>query len=210
MFPTQAIRSHTQRKILRVLSEKNRMYTTGELAEMCQRSEASISRALKNVERYSFIKSQNVEGSKKRSYGLNPEYEYSKHIKDFFGTEKRKERKNGTVPVKIWNLLEDISIKLESEIEDLQEVFLFGSYSTGEYYAGSDIDLVVLRELGEGEASVSEVLNGLKTDKEIHAVEIREDVPQDASKEEVREILHKKSPAQDLDSMIALLGEVEL
>lgn len=206
MFPTQAIRSHTQRKILRVLAEKNRMYTTRELAEMCQRSEASVSRALKNVRRYSFVKSRNVEGSKKRSYGLNPEDEYSEHIIDFFRTERRKERKNGTVPVKIWNLLEDISIKLESNLEDLREIFLFGSYATGTYHTASDIDLLVLRESGESEKTVSEVLNG---EEDLHTFEIKDDISVKDS-EEVRKVLKEKSPIQDLDSTISLLGEFRL
>ena len=36
MFPTEMFATTTQRKILRVLAEKNKRYTIGELAEMTQ------------------------------------------------------------------------------------------------------------------------------------------------------------------------------
>jgi predicted transcriptional regulator len=87
------MKSDTQRKILRVLAEKNKKYTVEELSDMCHRSEASISRAMKNSKRYSFIQRENVTGSKAVTYRLDPESPYSQPIKDFFEVERQRERK---------------------------------------------------------------------------------------------------------------------
>lgn len=143
MFPTEMFATRTQRKICRVLAEKNRRYTIAELSDLCYRSEPTVSRALRDSSVYPFIERGRVSGSKAHTYGLDDDSEYSEPIRDLFRIERRKERKNGTVPVDVWNLLEDATLALRNGLEEFVELYLFGSYATGEYYAGSDIDLVL-------------------------------------------------------------------
>lgn len=205
MFPTQILKTDTQRKILRVLSQKNRRYTAEELAEVCHKSESSISRALKNHEKYPFLKVKNVEGSKELSYRLSPESEYTAAIRKFFEVEDRIERINGTVPVEIWNLLEDITAKAE-KVDGFIEIFLFGSYATGDYHTGSDIDLFLLHEDGkETERNLKEKLP--ETEKEIQIVS------NTAKKEEIYDSPEKTyslAPTGKKDTMIPLTGEIKL
>jgi len=144
MFPTEILESKTQRKILRVLAEKNKQYTLEEIAEMCHRSKSAVSRALKGSEKYPFIKKKHISGSKELLVSLNPESKYSEALRIFFNEEKNRERQNGTIPVDIWNLLEDITDNLSRKIDGFVDLFLFGSYATGEYHSKSDIDLILL------------------------------------------------------------------
>lgn len=207
MFPTQAFRSATQRKILRVLAEQNKKYTVEELSEMCYRSEASISRALENSERFPFLERGRVKGSKKATYRLNPKSEYSEPIRSFFRLERRRERKNGTVPVEVWNLLEDISTGLENKFDGFIELFLFGSYATGNYYAGSDIDLLLLHT-GEGSVSrAREILSGFDSGEKIQLVDLK---IEDADSRDLEDLVFSRSPIRDRDTAIPLAGEVEM
>jgi predicted nucleotidyltransferase len=198
------LRSDTQRKILRVLAEKNKKYTVNELSEMCHCSEASISRAMKNSERYEFVLRENITGSKAVTYSLKPESPYTKSIKQFFNIEIQKERK-GTVPVQIWNLLEDITSNLE-KTEGFIELFLFGSYATGDYYAGSDIDLFLLHEKDK-EPDARKQINKLTLDKEIQIITAGTDTkPEDIDKDQV----YGLAPVRNVDTLIPLTGEIEL
>ncbi|MDY6788512.1 MAG: nucleotidyltransferase domain-containing protein [Candidatus Nanohaloarchaea archaeon] len=206
MFPTQILRSEAQRKILRVLAEKNKRYTVKELAEMCQRSEASISKALKNSNRYPFISREKIPGSRKLTIRLNPDSEYSEAIKKFFKIERRKERGNGTVPVHIWNLLEDITTKLANNIKGIIELFLFGSYAEGDYHAGSDIDLFLVHN-GTGQ-KVKEKANNLLSDFE-KDTQLITAVIEEPDKDHIRDLIHDRSPVRDVDTLIPLIGEVK-
>lgn len=209
MFPTQALRSTTQRKILRVLAEKNKRYTVAELAEMCQRSEASISRALEHADRYPFLERDNITGSKKLTVRLDPESPYTASIKEFFATERNRERANGTVPVQIWNLLEDITVASEQKLDDLVDIWLYGSYATGDYYAGSDIDLMFLirSDDEEPDTTIHEILDETVPEQhDVHSVLI--DVPDTTDHETIREQIKQQSSIDDIDTVISLLGEV--
>lgn len=214
MFPTQAIRSSTQRKILRVLAEKNKRYTVEELAEMCHRSEASISRALDNADRHPFLQRNNVTGSKKLTARLDPDSQYTKSIRGFFATERQRERMNGTVPVQIWNLLEDIAVMSERKIDSLLEICLFGSYATGDYYSGSDIDLLFLYKGREQkEADIQEEVRHILDTKvpegqEVQAVVL--EMPNDRDGSELRRRIEEKGPVNDVDVLVPLIGEVDL
>lgn len=115
MFPTAAIATATQRKILRVLAEKNRQYTLAELADLCHRSEATISRAIHDANRYPFIDKTTISGSRRLTFRLDPESQYTAAIRDFFEVEYDRERQNGSVPVDVWNLLEDVTARSKNE-----------------------------------------------------------------------------------------------
>lgn len=214
MFPTQMMRSATQRKILRVLAEQNKRYTVAELAEMCQRSEASISRALTEANRYPFIDRENVPGSKELTARLDPDSPYTAAIRDFFETERERERKNGTVPVDIWNLLEDITVQMERKVDGFVELFLFGSYATGDYYAGSDIDLLLLHheQSREAKETAREIVRELSTEKEVQviAVPINEELVAAADRDALRTAIYDGAPVQETDTLIPLTGEVDL
>lgn len=144
MLPAEAFATRTQRKVLRVLAEKNKQYTIAELADMCHRSESTVSRATDDLGRFPFVERNTVSGSKTLVCRIDPESPYSTPIVEFFETERRIERRNGTVPVDVWNLVEDIVLDLESNVEGFVEAFLFGSYASGEYYTGSDVDLLLM------------------------------------------------------------------
>lgn len=214
MFPTQAMRSATQRKILRVLAEKNKRYTVQELAEMCQRSEASISRALDEADRYPFLERDNVTGSKKLVARLDPDSDYTGPLREFFAAERRRERASGTVPVQVWNLLEDIATMAERKIDGLIEICLYGSYATGDYYAGSDIDLLFIhRPRQEDDEDIHTVIDAVLDAKvpegqDVHPLAI--EVPESADGEKLRDMVEQKSPVQDIDTIIPLLGEADI
>jgi len=213
MFPTQAIRSGTQRKILRVLAEKNKRYTVQELAEMCQRSEASISRALDEAGRYPFLERDNIAGSKKLAVRLDPDSEYTRPIREFFAIERDRERASGTVPVQVWNLLEDITVRAERKIDGLIEICLFGSYATGDYYAGSDIDLLFLHrpqdEYEDVRMVIEELLDAaVPEDQDVQPLVV--EVPDGTDSEELRDVVEQQSPVQDIDTIIPLLGEADI
>ncbi len=211
MFPTEILETSAQRKILRVLAEKNKQYTIDELSEMCHRSRATVSRALKKADRYSFIEKNHVPESKKLVFKLNPESRYTESIKLFFETEKNLERQNGTVPVDVWNLLEDITNILSRKMDCFIELFLFGSYATGEYHAKSDIDLLLLhttkpdaleradsllREMGDGQIQLA-------------TVEIKKDELKRKDDRELLDAVKSKSPVRDVDILIPLSGRVK-
>jgi len=211
MFPTEILESRAQRKILRVLAEKNKQYTIDELSKMCHRSRATISRALKKADRYSFIKKNHVPESKKLVFKLNSESRYSEAIKLFFETEKNLERQNGTVPVDIWNLLEDVTNILSRKMDCFVELFLFGSYATGEYHAKSDIDLLFLHTpypeaLERADSLLREMGNG---QIQLAHVEIKEDELERKNDRELLDVVKSRSPVRDVDILIPLSGVVQ-
>jgi len=208
MFPTGLFETTTQRKILRILAEKNRKYTIEELAELCHRSEASISRALQNAARYPYIEKSRVPQSKQLTFRLNPDSQYTAAIRDFFKTEYERERQNGTIPVDIWNLLEDTTDTFENQVDEIVELFLFGSYATGNYYAGSDIDLLVVHHPTETDIKDSITQMTQKVGDERLQVIIVELPNQEMTDEEILETVQNRSPVSGIDVIIPLTGEV--
>lgn len=216
MFPTAALTSATQRRILRVLAEKNRMYTAEELAETCHRSRGAISRALREVDRYPFISKEKVSGSRKLVYGLDTDSEYSTPIREFFRIERRRERRDGTVPVAIWNLLEDVTNALESELDAFYELFLFGSYARGDYHVGSDVDLLLVCIGGTGpaalEARALDVVEDVATDTDIQLLTVVLD-GEELSLERpggTAALVRERAPVAETEPLIPLSGNVEL
>ncbi|PSQ15071.1 hypothetical protein BRD00_15030 [Halobacteriales archaeon QS_8_69_26] len=169
MFPTGLFESRTQRRILRVLAEGNRQYTIRELAEACHRSPSTVSRALSDADRYPFLDRSTVPGSKQYVYSLDPASEYTSAIREFFAVERRRERHDGTVPVGVWNLLEDVTERLEGTVDGFVEAYLFGPYATGDYYVGGEVDLLVVVDGSvDGAATAAEsVLTDLDTDPSV-------------------------------------------
>jgi predicted nucleotidyltransferase len=208
MFPTGLFETTTQRKILRILAEKNRKYTIEELAELCHRSEASISRALQNAARYPYIEKSRVPQSKQLTFRLDPDSQYTAAIRDFFKTEYERERQNGTIPVDIWNLLEDTTDTFENQVNEIVELFLFGSYATGNYYAGSDIDLLVVHHPTETDIKDSITQMTQKVGDERLQVIIVELPNQEMADEEILETVQNRSPVSGIDVIIPLTGEV--
>lgn len=208
MFPTGLFETTTQRKILRILAEKNRKYTIEELAELCHRSEASISRALQDAARYPYIEKSRVPQSKQLTFRLNPDSPYTAAIRDFFKTEYERERQNGTIPVDIWNLLEDTTDTFENQVDEIVELFLFGSYATGNYYAGSDIDLLVVHHPTETDIKNSITQITQKVGDERLQVIIVELPNQEMTDEEILETVQNRSPVSGIDVIIPLTGEV--
>jgi len=211
MFPTEMLSSPTKRKILRVLSEQNKMYTGSELAEMCHRSNSAISRSLENVERFDFIKRKNVSGSREKAYGIDSESNYSSAIRKFFEVENQLERK-GVVPVRIWNFLEDVVRDIDKN-EGVVEIFLFGSYASGNYHAGSDIDLLVLQQKDDDAVdTLKKVVRKHDFDKEVQIIglEVSKDDFENMSDEQKEEKIYSRSPVRELEALISLLGEVEI
>lgn len=209
MFPTAMFATTTQRKILRVLAEKNKRYTIGELATMCHRSEASVSRALAHADRYPFVEKDRIPGSKRLTFRLDPDSRYTAAIREFFDVEHDRERQNGTVPVDIWNLLEDVTDRFEGAVDGFVELFLFGSYATGEYYAGSDLDLLLVYT---GEGDMGDVI-----DREVQAIGddriqlIPLQLPSSTDgmeDEDVLDAIRERSPVGGVDIVIPLSGEV--
>ncbi len=209
MFPTGMFASRTQRKVLRVLAETNRKYTIDELAELCHRSESSVSRALNRAHRYPFIEKDRVSGSKRLTFRLDPESRYSAPIREFFEAEYDRERQNGTVPVDVWNLLEEVTDRLEDAVSGFVELFLFGSYATGEYYAGSDIDLLLVHtDTEQVGTTIGRVVENVGDDRlqiiPIHVTEY------EASRDgaELMDIVRTRSPVDGTDLLLPLTGEV--
>lgn len=210
MFPTEAFATTTRRKILRILAERNRRYTIEELAEMCQRSEASISRALQRADRYPFIDKDRVSGSKQLTFRLDPESLYAAAIRDFFDVERDRERQNGTIPVEVWNLLEDVTDRFQDKVDGFVELFLFGSYATGEYYAGSDIDLLLAHTTTEdvGE-TIDQVVQKIGDDRlHVIPVQLMEKQVSTLDGTELVDAVQEGSPASGGDVLIPLSGEV--
>lgn len=211
MMPAEAFDSPTQRKVLRVISEKNKQYTTEELGEMCHRSKSAISRALSGSERYPFITVDTAEGSKRKFYGMDSRSEYSEPIKQFFKIERKRERRNGTVPVDVWNLLEDITVDLEGSLDGFLELFLFGSYATGEYYAGSDLDLVLVvngdrnRARTRAEDRINRLDPSIETQLLIAAYKLEEKEVPTASG--IQRAARSHAPVSDGEPLIALWGD---
>lgn len=210
MFPAQFLKSKTQRKILRVLAEKNKQYTLEEIGEMCHRSKSSISRALKDSEKYSFLKKKHLPGSKRLVVGLDPKSKYTEAIRSFFREEKNRERQNGTIPVDVWNLLEDLTNSFSRKIDSFVELFLFGSYATGEYHAKSDIDLILLHTPEEGISNKIDSITKEVGNKRIQVInlEIEESKLDKASDEEIIELVKKRGPLRKVDTLVSLSGKV--
>lgn len=194
-------------KVLRVLAEKNKRYTIDELAEMCHRSKASISRALKNADRYPFIKKETVPGTKQLIFGLDPQDRYATPIKTFFEVERERERQ-GTIPVDMWNLLEDITKTLSNQ-DYFIEVFLFGSYATGEYHAGSDIDLLLAHtSTGNIQEKIGRSLEKIG-DERLHVIPLS--IPVKTARKEDKGIMRwvrENAPVRHVDVLIPLSGEI--
>lgn len=210
MFPTEAFSTMTQRKILRVLAQKNKRYTITELAKMCHRSEASISRALQKANRYPFIEKDRVPGSKQLTFRLEPESQYTASIRDFFNIEHDRERQNGIIPVEVWNLLEDLTHRFEDQIDGFVELFLFGSYATGEYYAGSDIDLLLM-SISNSKKKTDQIIQ--KTgDNRIQVIQVHIDESRlnKMNNEEILETVRRQSPASGSDVLVPLSGVVKI
>lgn len=184
-------------------AERNRRYTIDELAESCHRSAASVSRALRHADRYPFIEKDRVPGSKRLTFRLDPESRYTGPIRAFFDVEHDRERQSGTVPVDVWNLLEDVTDRFEAT-EGFVELCLFGSYATGEYYAGSDIDLL-LAHAETTKPAIDRVLDNVGDDRlqviPVPVTEAHED-------EELLDAIRERSPVGGVDLLIPLSGEV--
>lgn len=209
MFPPEMFETSTQRKILRVLAEKNKRYTLEELAELCHRSEASISRAFQHANRYPFIDKDRVPGSKQLTFRLDPDSRYTAAIRDFFDVEYDRERQNGTIPIDVWNLLEDVTDQFADKVEGFVELFLFGSYATGEYYAGSDIDLLLVsRSAGDMDDTVDQVVQAIGDDR-LQVVPVHlTDTADDLGDDELLDAIRNRLPVRGVDVLIPLSGEV--
>ena len=210
MFPTSMFATDTQRKVLRTLSEKNKRYTMNELMQMCHRSQPAISRALRRSDRYPFISRDRIAGSRRLAFGLDSDSEYASPIREVFRIERRRERRDGTVPVDVWNLLEDVTLRIEGDVDPFVELFLFGSYATGEYYSGSDIDLLLVTR-GDREndhRQAHEVIGELKTNREIQLVTVaieRRSVAE-LTEEDLVDEVRRRAPVRNVDTLIALSG----
>lgn len=212
MFPAETLETRTQRQILRVFAEKNKRYTIPELAEMCHCAESTISRSLRHADRIPFVARDRVPGSKQLAFGLDFESEYAAAIQTFFEVERRRERRGGTVPVDVWNLLETVTDRLTSGVDDVVEVFLFGSYATGEYYAGSDVDLLVVHAGDERtvKSQIDAKLHKSGRNENLHVVQMR--IPprlaSTGDDEAVLDAVRTDGPVGRVDTLIPLTGEV--
>lgn len=211
MFPTQMLRTSAQRKILRVLAEKNKQYTIDELSEMCQRTRVTISRALKKADQYPFIEKNKMPKSKKFVFRLNPDSRYTEAIRTFFEVERNRERQNGMIPVDIWNLLEDVTRIISRKIDSFIQLFLFGSYATGEYHAKSDIDLLLVHTHQEDIKEKVDSLIKKIGDERVQMVttEIGEDELKRAGRQELVKTIKTRSPLRDIDVLVPLSGELQ-
>lgn len=211
MFATGMFESTTQRKILRVLAERNRRYTIEELAELCNRSEASVSRALRQVHRYDFIEKDRVRGSKQLTFRLDPASRYAAAINEFFSVERERERQNGTIPVDVWNLLEETTNRFESKFDAFEELFLFGSYATGDYYAASDIDLILAHSSDTDVTStVDQVITDVG-DERLHVIAVEVNGrARERDAVDILDAIHSQTPVTGTDILVPLSGEVTL
>lgn len=214
MFPTGLFETATQRRILRVLAEKNRKYTLAELAEACHRTKATVSRAMRHVERYPFVKQETVADSTQKLYTLDSDSEYSTPIREFFRVEKRRERRDGTVPVDVWNLLEELTNTLESKVDSFLELVLFGSYARGDYHAGSDLDLLLVYTNSEEDVKVTadDVIESLDVDKDVQLLTavVEESSTGRDSPTEIGRRIRANAPVSESEPLIPLSGSVEL
>lgn len=207
MFPAEFFESATQRKVLRVLAEGNRQYTIRELAAACHRSPSTVSRALSDADRYPFVDRSTVPGSKEYVYGLDPASEYTTAIREFFAVERRLERHDGTVPVGVWNLLEDVTGRLESTVDGFVEAYLFGPYATGEYYVGGDVDVLVVvdRSVDGAVAAAESVLADVQADPSVRG-NVRSADPAEAGEGPLGPAITDGTPVDPTDRVIPLSG----
>lgn len=210
MFPTEAFETATKRKILRVLAEQNKRFTIPELAEMCHRSQPTISRALQDADRHPFVEKDTIPGSKRLTVRLVPESRYTGAIRDFFEVEYDRERQNGTVPVDVWNLLEDLTARFRANVDGFVELFLFGSYANGDYYAGSDIDLLLVHTPADDiERTIDRQAAAVEDDRlQVIQVEISDRALDRTENDQLLDEIRSKSPVQGVDVLIPLAGEV--
>lgn len=211
MMPAEAFETPTHRKVLRVLSETTRQYTADELAEMCHRTKPTISRTVSRAPHYPFLAVTKIEGSRQKLYGLDSESEYAAPIQRFFSIERERERRNGTVPVDVWNLLEDITVAFADGLDTFLELFLFGSYATGEYYGGSDLDLVLVisGDKTESQVRADNILDRIDPSIEIHLLTAvaQRGHNEDPTVERVRTTARGRAPISNGEPMIPLLGD---
>lgn len=212
MMPAEVFDTPTQRKILRVLAEKNRQYTINELAEMCHRSNSTISRALSGVQRYPFFAIDRVEGSKQKLYGLDTESEYAGPIRQFFAIERERERRGGTIPADVWNLLEDVTGELAAGMDEFVDLFLFGSYATGEYYSASDVDLVLVVDGDRTAAQVraNDIIDRLDPSRDIQLLVAGVDLERGTvpTADTIRGAARERAPVSTGEPMIALWSDI--
>jgi predicted nucleotidyltransferase len=169
---------------------------------------------LQHVERYPFVKQESTEGSKRKLYTLDSDSEYSTAIREFFRTERRRERRDGTVPVDVWNLLEEVTNTLDGKVDSFLELVLFGSYARGDYHAGSDLDLLLVYTDPEEDVKIiaDHVIESLDADKEIQLLTAIVEKPavQRVSNSGLDGEIRKKAPVAETEPLIALSGSVEL
>lgn len=207
MMPARALDTPTKRKILRVMAEEPRMLTTEDLAASCNRSQSSVSRALADLTTYSFVDEERIEGSKERVYGFDAESRYTGPILDFFEVERELERRNRTVPVSVWNVLEDVADAMESKVDNFVGLFLFGSYATGNYYSGSDVDLFLLVEPPEsvGKRQSQQVIDEMAPKREVQLVVGAAERPGEGWDDDtVTEVAKARAPVDAGDPLLAL------
>jgi predicted nucleotidyltransferase len=169
---------------------------------------------MQNVERYPFVKQEVVDGSRQKIYTLDAESEYSTAIREFFRVEKRRERRDGTVPVDVWNLLEEITNTLDSKIDSFLELVLFGSYARGDYHVGSDIDLLLIYTDPDedGKVIADYVIESLDVDEEIQLlVEVIEEPSiEKVSSSDLTGRIRDLAPVTETEPLIPLSGNVKL
>lgn len=214
MFPTGLFETATQRRILRVLAEKNRKYTLRELADACHRTKPTVSRAMQDVERYPFVRRDTIKNSNQKLYALDSESEYSTVIREFFRIERRRERRDGTIPVDVWNLLEDVTDRLDGKLDSFLELVLFGSYARGDYYAGSDVDLLLVctDEEEDVKSIADDVIESLDADEEVQLLTatIEKSTLQRVSAGGLGSRIRELAPVSETEPLIPLSGSVEL
>ncbi|PSQ39164.1 hypothetical protein BRD13_04045 [Halobacteriales archaeon SW_5_70_135] len=208
MFPAEAFETRTKRQVLRVLAETNRSYTIDDLVEACHRSRSTISRAVSDSDRYPFIERSTAAGSKQHLYALDTDSEYAEPVRRSFEVERRRERRGGTVPVHVWNLLEVLTDQTEASTESFVELFLSGSYATGEYYAGSDVDLLLVTTGSEQSerTRAHDVIDAVGPSKEVQL--LAQSGSESVETEEVPTVVESRGQAFRRQSAIPLSGRV--
>lgn len=111
----------------------------------------------------------------------------------------------------VWNVLEDTTNRFQDALDEFVELFLFGSYATGEYYAGSDIDLLLVHtSTGDMKRTIDDVSQAIGDDR-LQVLPVRlPDIGGDRRDETIVETVRNRSPVSGVDTLIPLSGEVTL